>query len=138
MRWRKRIPQWIKALRLAGAKNVPWFGLVSAVLSGPVPRKVWRERLRFGCFLCPLYSSVQMPRTKWAGNRVALCRSTHPDFDGLGCGCYLPFTAMAANPHGKGCFGRNLPIKPELGWGPHVWPHWWSRYVAVLAFLRGK
>lgn len=138
MNWRRRIPQWIEALRLAGVRNVPWFGLVRAVWSGPVPRAVWRERLRYGCFRCPLYSSVQMPGTTKKTDRVALCRSTHPAFMGLGCNCYLPFLAMAAEPHPEGCFGKTLPLTLGLGWGPHIWPSRWARVRSVIDFLRRK
>lgn len=138
MKWARRIPQWLAALRIAGVRNVPWFGLLRAVLSGPVPRAVWRERLRFGCFQCPLYSSVQMPGTIKRSDRSHLCRSTHPQFSGLGCGCDVHMSALWAEPHPGGCYGRTLPLTLGLGWPAYVWPHWWSRYFAILAFLRGK
>lgn len=129
----RRIRQWLFALRLAGVKNVPWFGLVSAVFSGPVPRNIWRARLRYGCFKCPLYSSIQMPDTTKLTDRTHLCRSTHPDMLGVGCGCELNLTAMWANPHGKGCFGQD--IDPDLGWPPYYWPSRWARVRAVIDFV---
>lgn len=125
MRWRHRLKQWIAALRMAGVSRVPWWGLVRAVLSGPVPRHVWRARLRYGCFQCPLYSRP---------NGIHLCRSTHPDMMGIGCGCYLPFTALWANPHGKGCYGRDLD--DSIGWPAYIDQRSW--FVRILDFLRGK
>lgn len=136
MKWRRRLRQWIFALKLAGAKNVPWLGLLRAVLSGPVPRRVWRARLRFGCFKCPLWSSVQMPGTTKGADRVPLCHSTHPAMAGAGCRCYLPFLALAARPYPKGCIGQS--IAPDLGWPPYYWPSRWARLRSVLDFLMGR
>lgn len=140
MNWKKRLRQWLLVLRLENKSvgKLPWLTMVMAVLSGPVPRRVWRERIRFGCARCPLYSTVQPKGTKKRTDLLHLCKSTHPLFAGLGCGCAVNIAAMTASPYAHGCFGRNLPIKPELGWGPHVWPHWWSRYFAIIDFIRGK
>jgi len=126
MNWLRRLRQWLYALKLAGVRNVPWLGLISAILSGPVPRDVWRQRMRT-CMTCPLYSK---------GNGVMLCRSTHPDMLGLGCGCFLPFTAMTAKVYEKGCFGRDL--EDTLGWPNHVWPTRWSRIKSVIDFVLRK
>lgn len=123
----RRLRQWIEALKLAGITKVPWLGLVRAVLSGPVPRKVWRARMR-ACLQCPLFSVEHT-----AAGRVHLCRSNHPDMMGVGCGCYLPFLAMAATPYPDGCFGRE--IDPDLGWGVHHWPSRGARLMAVIDFL---
>lgn len=120
----KRLKQWFYALRLAGVSQVPWFGLLQAILSGPVPRKIWRARLRYGCFKCPLYSK---------DNGVMLCKSSHPDMLGLGCGCYLPFTALWANPEGAGCFGQSIDL--DLGWPPYYWPSRWARIKSTLDFI---
>lgn len=129
----KRFRQWFYALRLAGAAHVPWFGLLQAILSGPVPRKIWRARLRYGCFKCPLYSSVQIPGTKKRTDRLHLCRSTHPDMLGVGCGCDLHMTSLWANPHGAGCYGQDLD--PDLGWPPYYWPSRWTRIKSTLDFI---
>lgn len=126
MHWSRRLRQWVAALRLAGVRNVPWWGLVQAVWSGPVPRKVWRERMRT-CMRCPLYSRP---------GGIPLCRSSHPDMLGIGCGCYLPFTAAAAEPYVGGCYGRTLA--PDLGWPPYRHPSFRARLLAPFLFLLGK
>ena len=135
MNWPRRLRQWIKALRMAGVSRVPWWGMVQALLSGPVPRSVWRQRLRYGCFACPLYSSVQMPGTTKKTDRLHLCKSTHPQMLGVGCHCAVNIVALTADPYGKaGCFGRNLD--EEMGWPVHQDNRrWWRRN---LDFLRGK
>ena len=125
MNFPRRLRQWVTALRLAGITHVPWLGLVRAVLSGPVPRRVWRQRLRYGCFQCPLYSKV---------NGVHLCRSSHPDMMGIGCGCYLPFLALWAAPYAHGCYGKTLV--DDIGWPVYRDPR--GRLRAVLDFLLGR
>ena len=121
----RRLRQWIKALRMAGVTHVPWWGLVRAVASGPVPRTVWRNRLRYGCFQCPLYSKI---------DGVHLCRSTHPDMMGAGCGCYLPFLALWAAPYEHGCYGKEL--EADIGWP--VYHDTRGRLRAFLDFARGR
>jgi len=123
MNWRKRLRQWVAALRMAGVRNVPWLGLISAILSGPVPRSVWRARMRT-CMKCPLYSKPE---------GVLICRSTHPDMLGLGCSCYLPFTAMTAKAYENGCFGRDL--EDTLGWPNYAWPKP-SEQLKLLTMIR--
>lgn len=135
MYWPRRLRQWLYALRLAGAAKVPWFGMLQALLSGPVPREVWRNRMRYGCFVCPLYSSVQMPGTTKRTDRLHLCKSTHPQMLGVGCHCAVNIVALTADPYGKaGCFGRNLD--PELGWPVYVDHR--SKRQAFIDFLRGR
>lgn len=120
----RRLKQWLYALRLAGVRRVPWLGLLSAILSGPVPRPVWRARMRT-CLRCPLYSKR---------DGVGLCLSSHPDMLDVGCGCYLAYTALWANPHPPGgCYGRSLD--PDLGWGPYEWKGRGERVLAALDFL---
>lgn len=120
---RRRIKQWLVALRHAGATKVPWLGMAMAVLGGPVPRAVWRQRMRT-CLTCPLCSRHE---------GVLLCRSTHPDMLGAGCGCYLPYTAWWAEPYPGGCVGRS--IDPELGWGPYRYPSRWAQVRAAVDFV---
>lgn len=52
---------------------------------------------------------------------------------GVGCGCYLPYTALAARPYEKGCYGRGLD--PDLGWGLYEWPSRWARIKSILDFI---
>lgn len=101
---RKRIKQWIALLRHEhGAhRRIPWLGLLRAVGSGTVPRSVWRDRMRT-CHNCPLFSGK---------DRLA-CRSLiNPD---LGCGCYVPFTALTAEPYEGGCWGWAY-TNGQIGW----------------------
>lgn len=114
------------------AGRLPWLTMLLALLSGPVPRSVWRTRMRT-CMACPLYSTV-----RGKSGKLYLCKSSHPAFSGLGCGCAVNVAALAAAPYPDGCYGRSLPLTLGLGWPAHVWPHWWSRHVAVIDFIRGK
>lgn len=127
MNWGRRIRQWLAALRMAGVTRVPWLGLLRAILSGPVPRRVWRQRLRYGCFQCPLYSKI---------DGIPVCRSSHPDMLGIGCGCYLPFLAMSAEPYRGGCFGRTLV--DDIGWPAYRHPSFRARLLAPIRFLFGR
>lgn len=132
MNWKRRYRQWRHVLEREGRSGgrVPWLTMVLAVLSGPVPRSVWRARMRT-CANCPLYSVVES-----STGRLPVCRSTHPAMRGQGCGCYLPFTALTANPYGHGCYGRLLDS--ELGWPAHVFRSRLAEAWAVIDFLRGK
>lgn len=126
MNWTRRLREWLKAIRMAGYGNVPWWGLVLALWSGPVSRTVWRQRIRT-CLRCPLYSKP---------GGVMLCQSTHPKMYGVGCRCYIPFKALTAAPHEAGCFGRML--MPDLGWPAYRHPSLWARLWAPVRFLCGK
>ena len=67
-------------------------------------------------------------------NGVLLCKSTHPDMLGVGCGCYLPYTAMWANPYPPGgCYGRSLD--PDLGWPAYEFKDCGERLANVLDFI---
>jgi hypothetical protein len=134
MHWGRRLKHWLYALKLAGASKVPWLGMLQALMSGPVPREVWRQRMRT-CMTCPLYSTEQMPGTTKRTDRVHLCRSIHPQMLGVGCQCAVNIVALTADPYGKaGCYGRNLD--PELGWPVYVDHR--SKLRSLLDFLRGK
>jgi hypothetical protein len=134
MRWRKRIKQWVAVIRLAhGDKaKIPWVRMAFAVLTGIVPREVWRARMR-RCMTCPLYSTVQPAGTTKRTDLLHLCKSTHPRFAGLGCHCAVNIAAVTANPYGQGCFGRTL--NDTLGWGAYVWSSGWSKLRAVICFI---
>jgi hypothetical protein len=125
MRWRKRIKQWIAVLRQTHGEGVkiPWWGLVLAVWSGPVPRQVWRARIRYGCYQCPVYN-----------RELRRCRPDLPGYEEVGCGCYLPFSALTAQPYPKGCWAKQVD-DPELGWAAYVWPSRWHKWRAVICFI---
>ena len=131
MNWR-RFKQWLEVLALErrAAGRLPWLTMLAAILSGVVPRAVWRERMRT-CMRCPLYSTVEGKT-----GRLHLCKSTHPDMLGVGCGCAVNVSALSARPYFYGCYGRD--IDSSLGWGAHVWPSRWARVRSIVDFAMRK
>jgi hypothetical protein len=125
MNWALRIAQWIIALHKA-KHRIPLVGMFKAILSGPVPRKVWRERLRYGCYECVLFNK-----------ELLTCRGAMKPYDQWGCDCFLPFKAMSAEPHKGGCYGRET-FKGDFGWGAYVWPSRWARIMAPIRFILRK
>jgi hypothetical protein len=128
MNWRKRIPEWVAVLRFehgAGVK-IPWRHQFVALLSGPVPRDVWRDRLRNGCFKCVLFDKERM-----------VCRGVVKPFNQWGCGCYLPFVALAAEPYKGGCYGR-ATFGYDFGWPAYHFRSRWSKMTAFWRFLRHR
>ncbi len=122
-----RLTQWIAVLRLergTGAR-IPWLAMLRGMLA-PVPRSVWRARLRYGCYQCPIFD-----------NETLRCRSLHPDLIGLGCGCYVVFKALAPEPYAGGCWGR-AKFGGTFGWAAHVWPSAMDRWLALPRFLMGR
>lgn len=122
MNWPKRFREWRRALKVAH-HAVPWWRMGLAILSGPVPRKVWRERMRYGCYQCPLFNK-----------EFRTCRGAIPQLAHLGCSCYVPFSAMTAEPYAGGCWGR-ATIGDTFGWGAYVFPSRWARISAPVRFL---
>lgn len=137
MNWSKRFRQWLLVLQLEhrSGGRLPWLTMLMAILSGVVPRRVWRSRMRT-CMTCDLYSTVQPQGTTKRTERLHLCKSGHPAMLGAGCHCAVNILALTANPYGAGCIGRN--IDASLGWGPHVWASRWARYKSVIDFLRRR
>jgi hypothetical protein len=123
------------ALERRSAGRLPWWTMMRAIISGPVPRSVWRARMRT-CMTCDLYSTVQPEGTTKRTDRLHLCKSTHPDLLGVGCGCAVNVSALTANPYGAGCVGRNFA--PDLGWGPYHHPSLRARLWAPVRFFFGK
>lgn len=121
MNWPLRLAQWVIALHVA-RQRVPWLGLLRAILSGPVPRAVWRRRLRYGCFQCPLFNRERLT-----------CRGVPKQVRHLGCDCYVVFSAMTAEPYEGGCWGR-AALGGDFGWGAVRIP-WWRRPLAVVRFV---
>lgn len=131
MNWRRRIPQWITALRRAHGIGVPipWLKMLRGILT-PVPRAVWRERLRYGCYQCPLFDKDNL-----------ICCGVMGPLKGIGCRCYLPFKALSAAPYEdknhRGCYGRVM-FGDDFGWGEHVFASRWEILTALPRFLLGR
>ncbi len=124
---RRRIREWLAVIRLERGTDVriPWLKMLRGILT-PVPRAVWRERLRYGCYQCPIFDHETMR-----------CRSVHPDLLGLGCGCYVVFTALVPEPYVGGCWGR-AKFNDTFGWGAYAWPSRIDRWLALPRFLMRK
>lgn len=132
LHWRKRISEWRTVMAQKGVK-VSIVSLARAVLSGPVPADVWRDRMRV-CLRCPIYNAD-----------LKACRQPNPrgpDYLDLGCGCYTPFSALTAVPYTKagGCWAREItknaePASAREGWGAYLFPSRWAKVRAVWRFL---
>lgn len=120
---RKRITQWIEAIRRASGAgaHIPWLGMVRAFLSGPVPRRVWFHRLSV-CRKCPVFN-----RSGW------ICRSPLHGYENTGCGCFIPFSALSAAPYPQGCWIAEAS-ENQAGWPAYVFPSRWAKLRAVLRF----
>lgn len=125
MHWSYRLAQWVIALHRA-KHRVPWFGMIRAILSGPVPRSVWRERLRYGCYQCPVFNK-----------ELLTCRGAVPLVAHLGCDCFVPFSALTAEPYAGGCWGR-AAIGNGFGWGTYRFKSRWDRLTSPIRFLIRK
>lgn len=132
----KRLREWIGVLRWAHGRQVsiPWSKMLVAILSGPVPRSVWRSRIRT-CWKCPLFRRELVdPKRRLF---IRACSSTHPDFVGLGCQCNTTMLALWAEPYPRGCIARFWG-EMEMGWGAYRFPTRWRRFWAPVRFLLGR
>jgi hypothetical protein len=130
--WRRRLHEWRSVVwKERSSLSVP--RLLRAVLSGPVPRAVWRRRMRYGCGKCPIHAR-KLIRVNgvltWTG--LHACRAEFSDAP-LGCGCLTTAVALTANPYGDGCWAHSLD--GETGWPAHVWPSRWAKWRAVAATI---
>lgn len=125
MRWRKRFPEWLAALReeRRTAGRLPWLTFARAILSGVVPARVWRQRMRV-CLTCPMFR-----------HEGYLCKSLHPRFIGMGCKCVTWMIALFANPHGNGCYAKSVLADSSLGWGAYRWRSRWEKLFSPVRFL---
>lgn len=123
MNWSRRFPEWLAALReeQRTAGRVPWLTMARAVMSGVVPRRVWRQRIRT-CYACPVFNKEMLT-----------CRGVPAQIAHLGCGCYVPFEALSAEPYVGGCWGR-ASIGDTFGWGAYRM-RWWERPWSVVRFV---
>lgn len=135
MNWRQRLWEWREVLRWAHGAGIkiPWLGMVRAILTGPVPRAVWRLRIRT-CWKCPLFRRELIDKKKRLFLRA--CSSVHPDFKGLGCQCSTTMLALSAEPYPGGCIAKFWGSK--LGWPAYRFPDRWSRIAAVWRFMLGR
>ena len=129
---RKRLRQWCHVLSLVSA-GAPWywrawafcvagFKMTRAVLSGPVPREVWRHRMRV-CAKCPVYDRVSRA-----------CMKKQPSGITLGCGCFTPFQALTAAPYKEGCWARAIGVVDE-GWPAHRYSSLANRILTIVRFI---
>lgn len=127
MNWRLRLQQWRNVLwRERGAGHpLPWLKMLRGILT-PVPRAVWRSRLRYGCYQCPIFDKATLT-----------CSSVHPKLAGLGCGCFVPFKALAPEPYEHGCWGQ-AKFGSTFGWPAYVFPSMLDRWLALPRFLFGR
>lgn len=125
MNWPFRTAQWIIALHLV-RQRIPWRTMILAILSGPVPRAVWRQRMRYGCYECPLFNHDRLT-----------CRGVIEPYDQHGCDCFVPYSALTAEPYPSGCYGR-AKFGEDFGWGAYRFPSWWDRIIAPIRFALGK
>lgn len=122
---RRRLREWLTALRVAKntAGRLPWLTLLRAILSGVVPRAVWRERMRFGCYQCPVFNL-----------ELHTCRGVPKQFAHMGCDCYVVFEALFAEPYAGGCWGRAV-VGGMFGWGAYRWRSRWEKLTSPIRFL---
>lgn len=121
--WRLRLTEWQAVLKKEHRKG-SWKGMLKAILSGPVPRRVWQSRMRI-CLKCPIYNPT-----------LKQCRCPIRGFEHMGCGCYAPFEAMWSAPYPKGCWAAQ--DNQALGWPAYRRSGSWPRTKAVLGFLLGR
>lgn len=127
--WRKRLSEWRAVLARKGVK-VSTFALGRALLSGPVPPDVWRDRMRV-CLRCPVYDA-----------ELRACRKRTSDGRVQGCSCYTPFLALTAVPYTLegGCWAREVtrkayPAEAQEGWPAYRFPSRWARIRAIFRFI---
>jgi hypothetical protein len=131
--WHRRISEW-RTVFWKERANVSVRGLLRAILSGPVPREVWRRRMRYGCGRCPIHAR-KLIRVDgvltWTG--LHACRAEYGDVK-LGCGCLTTAVALSANPYGDGCWAHS--IDTNEGWSAYLFTGRWAKVRAVWRFFR--
>jgi hypothetical protein len=123
--WGTRITEWRRVMTQKGVK-VSIVSLARAVLSGPVPADVWRDRMRV-CLRCPIFNQELK-----ACHRRIEDGGYHRD---LGCRCYTPFLALTAVPYSKtgGCWAREITV--HEGWPAYLFPSRLEKLRAVARFV---
>jgi hypothetical protein len=131
--YRKRLRHWFAVVlqfcnaepphRRAQALAVAVWRMLRAIVSGPVPADVWRNRVR-KCGRCPVRSD------DW------VCFRQLSDGRMLGCRCDLAFLCLSAAPYPKGCWAHE--ITEHEGWPAYRYPSRWAKIRAFFRFIRGK
>lgn len=130
MNWRRRLKQWITALRLAHGEDIPipWLKMLRG-FAAPVPKRIWVARIRI-CRQCPLFDVEHY-----------ICLGQMGPLRGVGCHCYLPFKALSPEPYagiqGRGCYGRAL-FGEDFGWPRFEFTSRRQRWTAFACFLLGR
>lgn len=129
--WHRRLREWRTVVwKERASLSVP--RLVRAVLSGPVPREVWRRRMRT-CLNCPIHARWMIRVNgvvTWTG--LHACRTAH-DGAPLGCGCLTTAVALTANPYGGGCWAASLT--PDMGWPAYFWYSRRAKWRAIVGMI---
>lgn len=120
LNWKRILSEWAHVARQhAGLSS--GVTMAAAILSGPVPADVWRDRIRV-CLKCPILDRETMA-----------CRRVLSDGSTLGCGCHAPLLALTAAPYPKGCFARQLTERE--GWPIYTFPSRRAKIRAVWQFI---
>jgi hypothetical protein len=105
---RRRLAEWYRAVKTSTESKFSL--LVKFLLHMPklkVKGPAWRKRIRT-CMGCPIYH----PGNKTCGH--------DPEINKIGCGCYMPFKALATD---ATCWARdnNLTLQGKtIGWGDDI------------------
>lgn len=131
---RKRLREWADIVRWHHG-SVSWLAMGLAILSGPVPRAIWRARMR-KCRQCPVHARRLLRDNhgilKWVG--LHLCHH-QSGAQTLGCGCNTTFLALTAAPYPTGCWARETTKNDRDGWPAYVFPSRWAKVRAVWRFF---
>lgn len=140
MNWPRRLREWWEIVRLERAQDrrIPWLKMLRAVCEGPVPRRVWFQRM-LTCYHCPVHNiehwTCRNGRKYWIGLHQCWNHKSK-----TGCGCHTPFLALSARPYEHGCWGYTLATNhPEvgpLGWPAYQWPSLWQQGKDLLGHFR--
>jgi hypothetical protein len=132
---RKRIPEWRAVVRIYQEQRgpLPFWHLFKAILAGPVPRSVWRERLLKGCKNCPVFCREEQAMLDGRKCKLNACAGPY----GSGCGCWCPTVALSANPGVNGCWGADNG-DGSFGWPAYRFTSLWHRVKVTIGFFFGQ
>lgn len=121
LHWKRRLAEWRAVVRDYGRGH--YASMVLAILSGPVPARVWRSRLH-KCMRCPILNRERM-----------ICRHELPNGGVLGCSCSVTMLALSAAPYERGCWARMVDTSGKEGWPSYHFPNVRAKLRAVWRFL---